>query len=108
MALAIEDSDGLDAIFDTGVFAETVSYTPTGGEAKNITVVVDRDFQNQEPYVRGMDTAMAMLACKKSEVSNPQINDIFTFDSQTWELDPERGVVYEDASIVEVVVRRVD
>lgn len=96
MTLKDQITSDLATFFNTDEFAETVSYTPLGGAAVDITAVVTRDNPFQEPYVRGEETATSEIAVQKSEVSDPQYGDLFTFDSETWEFDPVRGVVRED------------
>ena len=89
-------------------FAETVTYTAIGGIASSVTAIVTREGDAQEPYVRGPLTATATVLVKKSDVATPRHGDIYAFDSQTWEHDPGRGVVYEDAQVHEIALRRVD
>lgn len=96
------------AFFNTGEFAETVSYTAIGGVAANISAIVTREGEGQEPYVRGTLTATANILVKKTDVATPRHGDTYTFDSQTWEHDPERGVVYEDAQLHTIALRRAD
>ncbi len=108
MTLATQLTTDLSSFFNTDEFAETVSYTPKGGSAVDITAIVTREGAHQEPYVRGPSTAIGSIIVKKSDVSNPQHGDIYSFDSQTWEHDPENGVTYEDAQVHEVALRRRD
>ena len=89
-------------------FAEEVDYTPVGGAETQITAIVDRDYSFQEPYLRGPDTATALISVQKSEVVNPQYGDIFGFDSQVWELEPTNNVVYEDEEEYEIMIIRRD
>ena len=105
MSFSSQATTDLAAFFNE--FAETVSYTPVGGVATDITAIVTRESIFQETYVRGPLTAMAEITVKASEVATPQYGDLFTFDSQTWEFDPSRGVFYEDGYIYEIgLVRR--
>lgn len=86
----------LSIFFNLGEFAETIVYTALGGSSVNVTAVVIRNIVLEEPYVRGDKTARAEIYVKKSEVDNPRFGDTFTFDRQTWELDPIKGVMYND------------
>ena len=99
----------LSIFFNTDEFAETVSYTPKGDIARDITGVVERGNPFQEPYVRGEETATCEIMVQASEVSNPQHGDIFTIptelsdfdptivlDSEVWEFDPVRGIINQD------------
>jgi hypothetical protein len=86
----------LSIFFNLSEFAETIVYTASGGSGVNVTAVVIRNIVLEEPYVRGDKTARAEIYVKKSEVDNPRFGDTFTFDQQTWELDPIKGVMYND------------
>ena len=108
MTLKTQMITDLTAIYNADEFAELVLYTPIGGVQTTITAIVDREYSHQEDFIRGPDTAIALISVQKSEVANPQYGDIFTFDSQVWELDPERGVVYEDDDEFEIMVWRRD
>ena len=108
MTLKIQLTTDLAAFYNTDEFAESVLYTPVGGVQTTITAIVDREYPFQEPYIRGPDTATALISCQKSEVSNPKYGDIFVFDSQTWELDPGNNVIYEDDEEVEIMLVRRD
>ena len=98
----------VDVFFDADDFAESVTYNPTGGESSTIIVLLERDDPLQETYVRGSETAHALLYVKTSEVSTPQHGDTFAIGTETWELDPEEGVVEIDDNIALLSIRRVD
>ena len=104
----------LSIFYNSDEFAETVSYTPVGGAARDITAIVTRQGSRQEPYIRGEFTALAEIEVKKSEVTNPQHGDTYVFDSQTWEhsprtdIDADAGVIYEDSEEHIIALRRVD
>lgn len=108
MSFATRLTNDLAAFFNTSEFAETVSYTPTGGVATDITAIVTRQGSRLEPYVRGENTAVALIDVQKSEVATPQTGDTYVFDSQTWEHDPGEGVTYEDDQVHTIALRRVD
>ena len=106
MTLKTQMTTDLAVFFNTDEFAENVTYTPTGGEAATIPAIVERDDPFQEAYVRGEETATCQIHVKKSDVATPQFGDTFAFDSQTWELDPSRGVMYEDDNILTIGLER--
>jgi hypothetical protein len=96
----------LSTFFNSDEFAESVTYTPTGGSQATIAAVVIRDASFQEAYVRGPDTAHAEIWVKKSQVTNPQFGDVYYFDTQYWEVDPSRGVIYEDDNVMRIGLER--
>ena len=96
MTLKTQITSDLSAFFNTDEFAETVSYTPKGGAAVDITAIVSQDDPLQEPYVRGENTATCEIEVQASEVPTPQYGDTFTFGGETWEFDPIRGVLHKD------------
>ena len=98
----------LSIFYNTDEYAETVSYTASGGSATNITAIVTREGSRLEPYIRGEFTAVAIIEVMKSEVATPAHGDTYTFDSQTWEHDPENGVIYEDDEEHHIMLRRMD
>jgi hypothetical protein len=97
---------GLTTFFDVDEFMDVVSYTAVGGAPVNINTIITRDEIFQEPYVRGPRLATAKVHVKKSEVSNPQFGDTYTYESYTWEVDPNRGVIYEDANVFVIALER--
>ncbi len=108
MTLKTQMLADMPIFFNLDEFAEEILYTPLGGAQTTITAIVDRDHDLQEPYVRGPDTAGTLISCKRSEVSDAQYGDIFVFDSQTWEMDPEHNVVYVDDEEVNIMLWRID
>lgn len=108
MTLKTQMTTDLAAFYNEDEFAESIDYTPLGGAQIGITAIIDREYSHQEIYIRGPDTAMALISVRKSEVSNPQYGDTFAFDSQTWELQPEHGVSYEDDEEYEIMIVRRD
>lgn len=110
MTLKSQLTTDLSVFYNTDEFAETVSYTPIGGSATDITAIVTRQGSHMEPYIRGAVTAAAIIEVQKSEAPTPQHGDTYTFDSQTWEMDPEidGGVIYEDDEEYHIALRRRD
>lgn len=96
----------LPIFFNADEFSDVVSYSAVGGAPVNINAIIIRAEIFQEPYVRGPRLATATLHVKKSEVTNPQFGDTYTFDSYTWEMNPSQGVIYEDANIYIVALER--
>jgi len=97
----------LTVFFNVDDFAETVTYTPVSGNASQITAIITRDDVHQEPYKRGESFASCLIYIKKSDVSNLQWGDIFTFDSSDWELSDD-GESYQDDDIREITLRRIE
>ena len=103
MTLASRMSDDFDATYNANEHAETVTYSVQGGAGTSITAFVDRDYDNQEAYVRGEEFAYCLVKAIKSEVDDPAHGDTFTIDSETWAVAPEgvsvltrvAGAVYE-------------
>jgi len=111
----------LSTFFNTDEFAETITYTAVDGIDTDIIAVVERDNRFQEPYVRGEETATYEITVKKSDVPDPQHGDIFSIptkrwdydedivtESETWELDPVRGVIGQDENTVTIALIRRD
>ena len=108
MTLKTQMLADMPIFFNEDEFAEEVLYTPLGGAQVPVAGIVDRDHDLQEPYVRGPDTAGALVSFQNSEVPTPKYGDIFVFDSQTWEMDPEHNVVYKDDEEVNIMLWRID
>lgn len=108
MTLKTQITADLSSFFNADEFAESVNYTPDGGDLVAITAIVMREGTHQETFIRGPETATATIMVKKTEVTTPQQGDLFTFDSQNWRPSPEIGTTYEDddTHIIELV--RVD
>jgi len=96
MTLKTQMTSDMSAFFNTDEFAEDVTYTAVGQAGATIPAIIDRDSSFLEPYVRGRDTATCEISVKKSDVATPKYGDTFTFNSETWDYDAERGVIYED------------
>ncbi len=108
MTLKEQMTDDMSIFYNEDEFGEEIDYTPKGGAQIQVTAIIDRDYPFQEPYLRGPDTATALISVQKSEVSTPQYGDIFGFDSQIWEMDPTNNVVYEDEEEYEIMIVRRD
>ena len=98
----------LSVFFNTDEFAETITYTPSGGSPVSIPAIINRDAPLQEPYIRGENTAISEIMVKTSDVSNPQYGDTFTFDSETWGFDPENGVTGKGTNVLTIALIRSD
>jgi len=106
MTLSAQMASDAATFLDTDDFGESVTYTPAGGEASSISAVVEKEDAFQEAYVRGEGFATAVLHVKVSDVDSPQHGDTFTISGKTWELDPLRGVIEEDAAMLQIAIRR--
>ncbi len=77
---------GSDPLFDQ--FGETVSYTPVGGSASDITARIIRDAFEREDSEDGLRTSWrARVVVKTADVASPQEGDVLTFHSLTWKVD---------------------
>lgn len=106
MALNIT-TDLSSVVFNTDHFGKSCTYTPTGGEASTITVLIDRDGDHQEPYIRGEDHAEAILFAQVADVGTPQHGDTFAIGSDTWEYNGEKGIIEINDYFMAIAVRRV-
>ena len=71
--------------FFTGDLDEKITYTPKGGSAVTIDAVINEDFPEQDPYVRGLTFGQAVVEVHNSDVSSPQFGDTYTFHGYTWD-----------------------
>ena len=100
-------TSNLSAFFNTDEFAESITYTAVGESGVTIPAIVMRDAPRQEPYVRGVETAICEIIVKVADVATPQTGDTFTLnDSEIWEFDPSSGVVYQDDDVLHIVLER--
>lgn len=108
MTLKTQMTSDLSVFFNTEEHAETVTYTPKGGAAVSIDVIVNREADFQEDYVRGRETATCTIMVKVTDVTDPQHGDVYTFNSEDWDMDSTRGVIYEDSYILIIGLERRD
>ena len=84
MTLKTQMTSDLSAFFSTDEFAETIIYTPSGGDAVSIVAILE----DMDPSI--MDVAppadSMILHVLYSDVSDPQRGDTFTISSETWYL----------------------
>ena len=110
--MAVLGFENISEFFDTDEFAEAITYTASGGSPKSITAVVDRSDAFQEAYEgSGKRWALAEITLQASDVTAPGYNDRFTggsLGSESWEVDPSRGVFYTDTNIHVVALRRLE
>lgn len=100
MTLKTQIAADLPVFFDRDIgFARYVGYYPVSGGSALVTAVVEQDEEHQEPYVRGLSVAKATIHVQKSEVSDPQRGDRYVWADESWEMDPIRGVIYEDSLV---------
>ena len=72
----------LSVFFNTDEFAETITYTPSGGSPVEISAIPgDQNATLQDPPPAG-DTMTIFV--KASDVSDPGYKDQFTINSETW------------------------
>ena len=80
-------SDLDDVFFDTSEFAETVTYTPSGGIAVAITAIPE----DIDPSIMDVSLDSMFLTVKISDVANPQRGDTFLIGTETWHLVKNLG-----------------
>lgn len=72
----------LNIFFNTNEFAETVTYTPNGGIAKNINIIqLNEDAALLEPHP--LKDSKTILV-KYADVNEPNYGDIITWGGDTW------------------------
>lgn len=84
MTLKTQITADLSTFYTTDEFAETIAYTPSGGDAVPVLAIaedIDPSIMDVQPPSDSM-----ILNVQVSEVSNPQRGDIFTISSETWYL----------------------
>lgn len=89
MTLKTDIFSDLAAFFNTEEFAETITYTPSGGDAVSIAAIpedMDPSIMDVEPPADSM-----VLHVKTADVSDPQRGDTFTISSETWYLVENLG-----------------
>jgi len=97
----LSDIEGV--FFDTAEFATDATYTPSGGDTVNITIVKETsDFAIMSGYNPVSDSII--FSVMFSDVSNPLRGDIFVIDSESWYLvknisgGEEEGIFILEAS----------
>jgi len=79
-----------DVFYDTDEFAETATYTPSGGAAVPVTIIpeeMDPSIMSDAP-----PGDERIIRVKTSDVSNPQRGDAFVIDTETWYLKANLGI----------------
>lgn len=89
MTLKAQITSDLTTFFDTDEFAETTSYTPSGGAAVSISAILE----DMDPSIMDYDPPAdsMILNVKTSDVSDPQRGDIFVISGETWYLTRNLG-----------------
>jgi len=105
MTLKTQMTSDLAAFFNTDEFADSITYTPDGGDPATISAIVVRDAPLQEPYVRGEQNAACIITVKTVDVASPQRGDKYTISSEDWYMDVD-GVVYQDDNVLEIALER--
>ncbi len=75
--------------FNTDEFAETITYTPSGGDAVSITALPEEIDPSIMAVASPADNMI--LHVLTADVSNPQRGDAFTVFSETWYLVENLG-----------------
>jgi len=82
MSFSTALSNDLATFFNTSEYAESITYTPSGGAATTITIIDDtQDATLQDPETPGDNK---IILVKYSDVNTPGYKDTITWDSITW------------------------
>lgn len=65
----------LAMMFDTDVFAETVTYTPSGGSAVSIPAIFDLPFEEMAVQETGVDSAAPQCAVRSADAPSAKPGD---------------------------------
>ena len=83
MTLKTQMVDDLSVFFNEDEFAESVTYTPSGGDPVAVSIIPytsDESLQDPQPAADEM-----IIEVRESEVASPNPQgDTFTIDSETW------------------------
>ena len=79
MTLKTQMTSDLSAFFNVDEFADTITYTPSGGAPVPITGIPEE----MDPSIMDVAPPADVLY---SDVSDPQRGDTFTISSETWYL----------------------
>ncbi|MFH1616657.1 MAG: hypothetical protein ABIG61_16435 [Planctomycetota bacterium] len=96
MTLKTQMTSDLSVFFNTDEFAETITYTPSGGEAVSISAILedmDPSIMDVPPPADSM-----LLSVKYSDISSPGRGDTFTISEETWYLVKNLGGGYYDGT----------
>ena len=74
------DDDRLDLLADH----ETVIWTPTGGSAKTVPGVFDREYLSTEFGDTDIDTRQPMVLCRSCDIETAAQGDSVEYDSTTY------------------------
>lgn len=79
--------DAKDVFLNTSEFAETVTYTPSGGIAQQIPAVVVREPAAADDGSTGLERhVFADLIITLEDIASPSTKDIINFDSKDWNI----------------------
>ena len=89
---------------NNNTFGESITYSPDGGTASTITVIIDRDAQEEEDADDGTHVVKrAMLIVQASDIAAPDLKDRVTFDSVIWSVYSIQKIAGGDAFELGVV-----
>lgn len=80
----------LAAFFNADEFAESVSYTPSGGSATAITVLWDQPWDLSSPEDIGMSSDTIMVLAKTSDVSAARRDETIVRGATTYKIKSVR------------------
>lgn len=86
--MAFESSNDFTGFFDTGEFAESAAYTPSGGSASTISVVFDEPFQSVSVNTGTLDVEdiKPTAYCKTTDVPSVAHGDQLVINSTTYQV----------------------
>lgn len=93
---AVTANAGMDHVAVAGV------YTPAGGVAVSVSVIVDRNVELIAPGESGVVEWRTVLTLLKSEITKPRRSDAVVVGSENFSVD---RVLDDDGYLIRVVVR---
>lgn len=107
MTFAENLADDVTNVFlNTTEFAETISYTPSGGQAADISAQVLREDIEPDYGDDGrVRRRSARVFISTADVASPGEQDTLVFDSLTWAVERVERV---EGGMAELLVRRVE
>lgn len=81
-------SDALDGLNDAvhGSFGRPASYTPEGGAATDVSVVLVKETGGEDFGDIGVATARVRAEVRVSEIATAARGDVFTLGGETWKV----------------------
>lgn len=74
----------ISEFFETTDFAQSVTYTPSGGSSVSILGIFDNEFSLNDISEMGYQNMNPYITCKTSDVNNATNGDTFVISSVTY------------------------